>query len=358
MTDQSLRTEDGESAALRASLVIPMRNEAAYVGRCLDSVLAQIRDRDDVEVLCVDGRSTDGTRAIIERYAAQDGRVRLIDNPEYIVPTGMNRALRVARGNIIIRLDCHSEYAPDYIEQCIAVLERTGADNVGGYITTLPGEDSSVGRAIAAATSSRFGVGGSAFRVGGPEQEVDTVPFGCFRRDVFGRFGSYDERLVRNQDIELNARIRRGGGRIVISPDIRLTYYNRSTFAGLRQQAFNNGLWNPYTIYLVGEGLRPRHFIPLVFVVSLIGLAALGLAWWGFWLLLAAELLLYFTVATVMAWPAARRANTSVVLVIAAFVQLHVAYGLGSLWGVLSAPFRFGLRPRRAANVPIERSEA
>ncbi|HON67227.1 MAG TPA: glycosyltransferase family 2 protein, partial [Phycisphaerae bacterium] len=280
------------------SIIIPMRNEQAFVARCLDSVLGQLDGRDDVEIICVDGASSDGTADVVQAYVARDSRVRLIHNPDRIVPKAMNLAIRQARGRIILRLDCHAEYAPDYVNRCVEVLERTGADNVGGYVTTLPGNDSKVGRAIAAATSSRFGVGGSAFRTGGGEQEVDTVPFGCFRRDVFDRFGLYDERLVRNQDIELNSRIRAGGGRIVISPDIKLTYYNRSTFRGLRQQAFHNGLWNPYTIYLVGGGLKPRHFIPLAFVLSLICLSLAGIFWRPAWILLGCELLAY-TIAAV-----------------------------------------------------------
>lgn len=324
-----------------------MRNERAFVARCLDSILGQLGERQDVEILCVDGTSTDGTREVVGDYAARDGRVRLVDNPGRIVPTGMNLGIDAARGDVIIRLDCHAEYPPDYVEKCVEVLRRTGADNVGGYVTTLPGTDSPVGRAIAAATSSRFGVGGSTFRTGGGEQEVDTVPFGCFRRDVFDRFGRYDQRLVRNQDIELNSRIRSRGGRVVISPAIRSVYYNRSTFAGLRQQAFNNGLWNPYTLYLVGGGLRPRHFIPLAFVVSVAVLATGGFFWRPAGWLLLAELLVYGGAAAVFARRAAREAGAAALLVMLAFVQLHVAYGLGSLWGVVSAPFKFGLRRSR-----------
>ena len=331
---------------MRVSIVIPMRNEEKYVATCLDSVLDQDTGGAEVEILCVDGRSSDRTREIVAQYCQRDPRVRLVDNPHRIVPHAMNLGIAQARGDIIIRLDCHAEYAPNYVAACVAVLERTGADNVGGYMKTLPGRDSPVGRAIAAATSSRFGVGGSAFRVGGPEQEVDTVPFGCFRRDVFTRFGAYDERLVRNQDIELNHRIRKGGGKIVISPEIKLTYYNRSTFAGLRQQAFDNGLWNPYTIYLVGEGLRVRHFVPLLFVLSLLVLGPAGIWWPPAWFVLAAEVALYCAAALWMACRIAREHAAAPGLIMLSFVQLHLAYGLGSLWGVLTAPFKFGFSRR------------
>ncbi len=329
------------------SVIIPMRNEQAYVAACLDSVLAQIEGVEQIEIICADGASTDGTRDIVLEYAEKDGRVILLDNPARIVPTGMNKAIAAARGEVIIRLDCHARYAPDYIQSCLEVLQRTGADNVGGYMKTESARDTAVGRAIAAATSSRFGVGGSTFRIGGDEQEVDTVPFGCFRRDVFDRFGMYDERLVRNQDIELNTRIRKMGGRIVISPKIQLTYYNRGTFAGLRQQAFNNGLWNPYTLYLVGGGLRPRHLIPLAFVGSVVLLAVVGIFFWPAWIALAAELLLYFTGGTIMARRAAEKERRLWPLIVLAFVQLHIAYGIGSLWGIITAPVKFRGKRRK-----------
>lgn len=334
------------------SILIPMRNEERFVARCLDSVLAQVRGREDVEIFCIDGRSTDRTREIVQAYAARDPRIRLLDNPRRIPPAALNLALDQARGEIIVRLDCHAEYAPDYLERCVEVLRRSGADNVGGYMQTLPSDDTPIGRAIAAATSSRFGVGGSAFRTGGPEQEADTVPFGCFRREVFDRVGRFDERLARNQDIEFNSRIRRAGGRIVISPLIRLTYFNRATLGGLARQAFQNGLWNPYTIYLVGAGLRPRHFIPLAFVLSLLALAAAGLAWRPAWLLLAAELLLYGGASLAAAIRAARSSGAPAALVWPAFVVLHLAYGAGSLWGVLTAPLKFGRARGRGPQAP------
>ncbi len=336
---------------LTASIIIPMRNEEAYVSKCLDSVLTQIQGRNDLEVLCVDGASDDRTRQIVLEYAERDSTVKLVDNPKKIVPVGMNKAIAQAKGEVIIRLDCHAEYDSDYITKCLEVLGRTGADNVGGYLRTVPGSDTTVGRAVAAALSSRFGVGGSVFRTGGDEREVDTVPFGCFRKDVFERFGLYDERLVRNQDMELNSRIRAGGGRIIISPEIQLTYYNRPTFGGMASQAFSNGLWNVYTIYLVGSGLRLRHFIPMGFVASVIGLAIGGLLWPPLLALLAAELAVYFGGAFYMGVKAARAKQTSLLLVVAAFVALHVWYGAGSLWAVVTAPLRFG-RPGAGGKSP------
>jgi len=335
------------------SLIVPMRNEEKFIARCLDSLLAQIGDRREFEILCMDGRSADRTREIVGEYAARDPRVRLLDNPEQITPVAMNRGIQASRGDVIMIIGSHTEYGADYIDQCLEVLHRTGADQVGPYLTTRPGRDTPVGRAIAAATSSRFGVG-AGFRVAGPEREADTVPYGALRRNVFERFGLYDERLVRNQDIELSCRIRRGGGRIIISPDIRATYYNRSTFSGLRNQALMNGLWNVYTVWLTGGGVRLRHLVPFFFVASLIFLAVGGLIWPPIGLLLAAEAALYLAAGTVHARRAACEGGASTFLVLSAFVQLHLAYGLGSVWGLMTAPFKFGLSRSRRPGSALE----
>lgn len=337
---------------IRLSVIIPMRNEERFVARCMDSILPQLPPAGAAEVLCIDGASTDRTREIVQQYAARDSRVKLLDNPDLVVPVAMNLGIAQARGEVVLVLGCHAEYAEDYIDQCLEVLARTGADLVGGYMETRPGQDTPVGQAIAAATSSGFGIGGSTFRAIGPEREADTVPFGCFRRDVFERFGLYDERLVRNQDMELSSRIRRGGGRIIISPKIRLVYYNRSTWSGIRQQSFYNGLWNVYTLYIVGRGLRPRHFVPMAFVLTILGLAAVGLAFWAAWLALLGVVGLYTAVALAMA-ASARGASTP--LVLWSFVNLHVAYGVGSVWGIPSGLVRFvllrkGSRPRAIAD--------
>jgi GT2 family glycosyltransferase len=328
-------------------LIVLMRNEERFVERCLDSLLPQLGSVADSEILCVDGMSTDRTREIVQGYAGRCPAVRLVDNPENIVSSGFNRGVREARGDLIFCLSCHALYAEDYIARCVEVSERTGADAVGGYLQTLPGRDNPVGRAISAATSSRFGVGGSSFRTGGEEQEVDTVPFGCYRREVFEIHGLFDERLVRNQDIEFNSRIRKGGGKLVISPKIELTYFNRATFAGIRQQAFNNGLWNPYTIYLVGGGLRPRHFVPMAFVLSLLVLGIGGFFWWPIWLALAGEVAVYLLAAGAAALSVSRKKHVSCFLVWLTFIQLHVWYGLGSLWGVLTVLPKFGFRKQR-----------
>jgi glycosyltransferase involved in cell wall biosynthesis len=328
------------------SVIIPMRNEEKFVGKCLESFLQQIKYREDIEILCVDGMSTDKTREIIERFSKVNHNIHLVENPGKTMPTGFNIAIGKSKGDFIVMAGCQAEYAPDYINKCLEVLKRTGADQAGGYFITVPSKDTPVGRAIAAVTSSRFGVG-SGQRVPGPERETNISGFGCFRRDVFDRFGLFDERLVRNQDVELFYRIRKNGGKIVVSPDIGIKYYNRATFSGLMNQAFLNGLWNPYTVWLTRGGVYLKHFIPLIFLLSIVTLGLGGFLWQPLWLALCCELLVYVVAAWTTAIRLASRAGTSSILIFLAFVQLHFAYGAGTLWGVLTAPFKFGFQRNR-----------
>jgi glycosyltransferase involved in cell wall biosynthesis len=335
------------------SIIIPTRNEEKFIDKCLDSFLAQMRDKEDYEILCVDGMSTDRTVEIIKEHSARDGRIKLIANAAKITPVAMNLGVKQAKGDFIMVVSCHAEYAPDYIDKCLEVIQRTGADQVGGYMVTCPAENTAVGRAIATATGCRFGVGNSAFRTGGPEQEVDTVPFGMYRREVFEKIGLYDERLVRNQDIELNYRLRKAGGRVIISPKIKLSYYNRATYRGLWQQSFNNGLWNPYTIWLVGSGLYIRHFVPMFFVLGLITFATGAFLWWPLKWILLGYVLLYLSVACVFSIKHAHRTKTSAILVFWSFIVLHLAYGLGSVWAFITIPFKFPNRHKKITGKPL-----
>lgn len=335
------------------SVLAPCRNEVDHIERAVNSILQSDYPKDRMEILVLDGMSNDGTRDKVEKLAADDDRVRLVDNVGCIVPTGMNIGIKEAKGEYIVRIDCHSWFAPDYIRKSIEVSKRTGADNVGGYWLTLPGADTSTAKAIAAATSCGFGVGNGMFRLGGEEREVDTVPFGTYRKDHFEKIGLYDERLVRNQDIELNSRLRAAGGKIVISPEIKLSYFNRATYSGIWQQSFNNGLWNPYTIWLVGGGLSIRHFVPMAFVLSLIFLAIASCFYWPISFLLLADAVTYSSLAALMAVKVAAKDKVSPAKVLCAFLTLHVAYGLGSLWAIITIPFKFPRRNTSRTGKPI-----
>ncbi len=314
------------------SVVVPVYNEEKYLEGCLSSMLAQDYPQSRMEWIFVDGGSTDRTRELLEGYRARfPGLICVLDNPHRTVPYAMNIGIRASRGEYIIRLDVHAEYAPDYFSSCISVLCLTGADNAGGVMVTKA--RTRAGRTIAKLVSSSFGVGNSGFRIGASDGFTDTVPFGAFRREIFRRVGLYDERLTRNQDSELNYRIIRAGGKIYLSHKIKLAYYCRDSVDGIIKMARLNGKWNIITMRLCPGSMRLRHFIPLMFVLSLIFLPLAGLLWSGFWRLLAAELAAYLTLDILFSLKSARDPVEALALLLL-FPAFHLAYGLGGIEGL------------------------
>src|SRR5438445_620191 len=195
------------------SFVMPVRNEEEHIRASLQSLVEQSYPTSECEIIVVDGRSSDRTREIIGEIREGNPQVRCLDNPAGIVPTAMNIGIRAARGEVIIRADGHNVYPRDYAANCVKCLLKTGADNVGGPWVTVAADESFSARLVASVLSSPFGVGNSKFRTSREEGFVDTVPFGAFRREIFDRVGMYNEKLVRNQDNERNARIRKEGGK-------------------------------------------------------------------------------------------------------------------------------------------------
>lgn len=324
------------------SVICPIYNEEKYIGTCIESILAQDYPKDDLEVIFADGMSTDRTRAIVVEYAAKYPFIQLIDNPKRIVPPALNAAIDASHGDIIMRLDAHASYEPNYFTAIAAALDKYGADNAGSVCKTDVLNKTPKALAIREVLSHPLGVGNSAFRTGiDGVREVDTVPFGCWRRSVFSRFGKYDERLVRNQDIELNKRIKAGGGKIVIIPDTHCTYYARETFSKLAKNNYGNGKWNILTVYYTHQlkSLSLRHFIPLIFVMSLLLPAIVGFFWHPMWWLGAASLIAYTLVVSVISAKIAITKHLSFTYLLASFFVLHLSYGWGSLMGLLKLPF-------------------
>jgi len=323
------------------SLIIPCRNEAGTIEQCLRSVMAQQGLDADWEVIVADGLSDDGTGQILGRLAAAEPRLRVIPNPRGIVSTGLNAAIRQARGEVILRLDAHTDYAPDYVRCCLEVLAQTGADNVGGPALTKA--EACLPRAIAAAYHSPFAVGGARFHNPTCEGPVDTVPYGCWRRSVFERFGYFDETLVRNQDDEHNLRIVRGGGTVWQSPRIRSWYRPRASLAALFEQYAQYGYWKVCVIRKHKLPASIRHLVPGFFLLAL-GLLAgasvlsvltplpLALAPW----LLLWLAGLYTACLAAGAFLTARQSGWKLLpLLPLAFVCYHFGYGWGFLRGIL-----------------------
>ena len=314
------------------SLVMPVYNEEKYIDKCIRSLLLQDYPREKMEWIFVDGISQDRTVQILQGYAGQYPElIRIYVNPDKIVPYAMNIGITNAKGKYIVRLDAHADYATDYISKCIYYLENTDAENVGGVAETK--SHGTVGNAIAKMLSSKFGVGNSQFRTNGKSGYVDTVPFGAFRREVFTKYGGYDERLVRNQDNEMNYRIRKNGGKIYLSDDIHLSYYCRDSIKGIAQMARKNGMWNIITMKLCPGSMGVRHFIPFLFVVSIVALALLGLIHWLFWVVLSFEVVLYLLLDVFFSVKSGATAKERLLL-IALFPIFHISYGVGSIGGL------------------------
>lgn len=317
----------------RVSVVMPVYNEERFIGKCIESLLQQTYPQEDMEWFFVDGGSTDRTREIINEYIElKPDLIRLLDNPNKTVPYAMNIGITASQGEYIVRLDAHAEYREDYIEKCVYYLDHTDADNVGGLAETIG--RGTVGGAIARMLSSKFGVGNSQFRTGGKSGYVDTVPFGAFCREVFQRIGLYNEKLTRNQDNEMNYRIRKNGGKIFLSDDIRLSYYCRDTIKGIADMAVKNGRWNIITMKLCPGTMGIRHFIPLVFLLSLIVMTVLSLLWWVMAVLFAVELGLYLLLDIIFSAKGATGLKEFGLLLIL-FPIFHLSYGWGSLMGIL-----------------------
>lgn len=318
------------------SVICPIYNEEKYIARCVESILEQDYPQDDMEVLFMDGMSTDRTRDILARYVAQYPFIRVEDNPERIVPYAMNRGIEVSRGDVIIRLDAHAFYPKNYFSTLVRSLNELHADNVGAVCKTDVLNHTVKALAIREVLSHRLGVGNSAFRVGiSKVMSVDTVPFGCFRRDVFDRYGLYDVRLVRNQDIELNKRISNHGGKIYIVPDTYCVYYARETYAGLAKNNYQNGKWNIQTVYYTKSwrSLSVRHFVPGIFVLAIVLPMLIGLFWMLMLYVALLVVVLYMLAIGCVALRCAVSKRLSVIHLCCAFVVLHVSYGIGELSG-------------------------
>lgn len=321
------------------SIIIPCRNEVRFIERCLDSVLATDYPKDRLEVLVIDGLSDDGTREILARLAARQPIIRVLDNPKRITPAALNIGVRAARGAIIMRMDAHATYAPNYISECVRALQTTPADNVGGRWVIVPRNEGLLPKAIAHALSHWFGVGGARYRLPTVEARwVDTVPYFCCSREVFEQVGLFNEALARGQDMEFSLRLRRHGLRTLLLPTVQSYYYARSDLVSYCRHNWTNGVWAvlPFA-HAEHMPVAWRHLVPLGFVLGVGGSALLGLRWRLARRLCALQLAAYGAVSCLAAMDVARaeREPRYLVAMPLAFLLLHVPYGLGSLLGVL-----------------------
>lgn len=320
------------------TVVLPTLNERSYIRDCLDSLLAQDMVVD--EILVCDGGSTDGTREMVK--LAPD-RVRLLDNPRVTAAAGMNVGLQAASGEIICRADAHTVYAPDYVRRCVEALETTGAANVGGRM--VPVGTTRFGRAVAAVTSSPFGVGPGRFHYAEQVEDVDTVYLGCWRRETLLDLGGYDEQTLQwaAEDQELNFRLRRAGGRVVLDPSIRSWYFPRETPRALARQYANYGVAKASTLAKHGTLPSWRPLAPAALVAASV-LAAVTLRGPWRW----APAAVHAGAAGVAAFHLGRKPGVAPHRAFAVLQICHWSYGYGFWRGVLRmlGSRSFDSRPR------------
>jgi succinoglycan biosynthesis protein ExoA len=327
------------------SLITPVLNEARHIEAYLACLAGQDYPQDKMEILLADGGSTDGTRERITAFAATHPNIRLLDNPKRIQPAGSNVAIRAAGGEIIIRVDAHSEYPADFVSRSVRTLLESGADAAGGRVITRPSGGGIMAGAVALCSQSRFGTGAARFRTGGKAGPVDTVPFGAYHRHVFDRIGLLNEELVRGEDNEFNGRVRAAGMTIYFNPEIASTYFSRPTLASHLKQQWGNGFYHFLTLSQTRQGVSIRHLIPFGFVMTLVAAAAAGFFWWPAWVVGAGVLVLYFAAAVAAAAGIAAREGWKYLPVLPPlFFLTHLAYGAATLAGALrctvSLPYR------------------
>jgi glycosyltransferase involved in cell wall biosynthesis len=316
------------------SVICPIYNEESRIEACIQSIIAQDFPHEEMEVLFVDGMSTDRTREIVGSYSQQYPFIRLLDNPMHTAPVALNRGIRAAKGDIIVRLDAHSKYPSDYFSVLVSKLQSSDADNVGGVCNTLPSKDTSVCRAIAYAMSSSFGMGNSHFRVGVDEEKwVDTVPFGCFHRELFDKIGLFDEELVRNQDDEFNGRIIQNGGKILLLPQVVIDYFARDTIGKTAKMFYQYGLFKP----LVNKKLRKpttlRQFFPPLFLAGLI-IGGLLSFFSSFVMCLYFSVLVLYILLGIFSGMRCTRRFPDLLWMPFVFASIHCSYGFGYWEGI------------------------
>ena len=338
----SSETNSKETAVHRVTVIMPIRNERDFVERSLGAVLDQNYPHESLEVLVVDGMSTDGTTEYVRNHP--DARVRLVENPGKIVSKGLNLGILEAQGDIIVRIDGHTIIARDYVRCCVEALVRSGADNVGGRMNATG--STRFGRAVAIATSSPFGVGNARFHYSQKEEYVDTVYMGTWWRSTFERNGLFDEELVRDQDDEFNYRLRGNGGMILLSPTILSEYFNRATVGSLISQYFQYGYWKVRVLQKQPGQMSVRQFVPLVFVMAIaVGVCAIILMHDG-WILPVLGGMVYLATALYFGVRSCLPSSLSLLpRVLISFFILHASYGAGFAAGLVR--FRDGWRKRK-----------
>jgi len=336
------------------SIIIPCRNEEKFISKCLDSIINNDFPKDKLEVLVIDGKSSDSTPEIVKSYLKKYSYITLLNNSEKNTIAGLNLGIKNTSGDIIMRVDGHSYIEKDYIQQCVDTLTRTGADNVGGAMR--PVGETYIQQAIAFATSSIFGMGWGRFHYSDKEEYVDTVYLGAFKRSIFDKVGLFDPEMLYSEDNELNLRIIRNGSKILLSPRIKSYYYPRESLKELWKQYFNYGYFKLKVILKHGLTISLRHFIPSFFVASLFITAILSFFKQIFLYLLSALLSTYLIVSLLFSLKNSLNKGIRYFPILPiVFATLHFSYGIGFLKGIWDFIVLKKHKRRKIEDVPLTR---
>lgn len=341
------------------SVIIPCRNEEKFIANTLESIINGSYPLEKMEILIIDGMSDDTTREIVGKYEKKYPQIKLIDNPQKTVPYAMNYGIEEAKGEVIVRLDAHSIYPSDYIEKLVYWLEKLDVDNVGGVWDTTPANDSLEAKAIALATSHPFGIGNAQYRISNKKEpyEVDTVPFGCYKKEVFEKIGLFDTDLTRNQDDELNARLIQNGGKIFLIPDLKIKYFARDKFSKMFKMFYQYGYFKPLVNLKLRQPATVRQFVPLLFVLFLIFGILLSFLSKIFFYLFIAGIFIYFGADCLVSFKIAKRENNFKLFpyLVLSFFLIHFSYGIGYLKGIMDFVILKKYRKKDLSKVDISR---
>jgi glycosyltransferase involved in cell wall biosynthesis len=319
------------------SVIIPCYNEENYIENCISSLLNNGFPVSQIEILVIDGMSTDRTRAIVNEINKTTSQVRLIDNPKKKTPFALNLGIENAKNDYILIASAHSSFDEGYISTLFVEMERFNAAVIGGVMETKVKNLTPTSKSIKEVLSNKFGVGNALFRTGiSQAMEVDTVPFGIYETKLLKEVGGYNSQLIRNHDIELSKRLLKKGVKIMLTPATKCYYYARESYGKLAQNNYRNGKWNLFTVFITKDftSLSMRHFIPLVFVLSILLPLLFSLLYFPFIYLSLLAFSTYLLALIIVVVKTVNLQQTTFIHVLRAFITLHFSYGVGSIVGL------------------------
>ena len=345
----------------KISIILPIYNEEKYILDTLNSLITNNEITADIEIIIVDGNSSDNTVTIVKQFIQENREIliKLLINYDRTVSYSMNMGILDSTGDIIIRLDAHSLYPENYINILVNNLNKLNASNVGAVVETIPSANTVEAKSISIAISSSFGVGGSDFRIGGKQStpyEVDTVPFGCYRKKVFDKIGLYDTDLIRNQDDELNARLIQNNEKIFLLPSLKIKYYARDKFSKMFKMFYQYGYFKPLVNIKLARPSTTRQFIPPLFVLYLFMMPL--------FLLIGSSMFLYsiglgiYLIANIFISILIAKEKKSIIIfpyLIYTFFLLHFSYGLGYIKGLIDFQFLRRHKKSKSNKINISR---